>query len=281
MPKSKVSIQRDLDWLEELANKNSVKFIKDKCQVLHLGRKNPLQWYRLKMHWLWSSSAGKDTEVLVDSKLNTSLLCALADKKAYSIQDCINSNKANISRGVFIPLRSVVLRCHVQYCPQFYPSWYKEDIDQTEWVQQKARNMISSWGNCPLKISHGTCACPARRREHFITAFQYLWGGSQDEGYRPLHVCVTRAWAGVLTVNLNYSVILQLILLLFNFNLCMCKAKLFLWGGQKTWQSLEFLSHNFFLQKDLPSQNTVAFLLTSSRPEVFPSFSISFSQQPS
>lgn len=101
------------------------------------------------MHWLWSSLAGKDTGVLVtgvlvDSKLNTSLLCALADKKAYSIQGCINSNKANTSGGVIIPLCSVVLRCCVQYCLQFYPSWYKEDIDQTEWVQQKARNMISS-----------------------------------------------------------------------------------------------------------------------------------------
>ena len=82
------------------------------------------------MHWLWSSSAGKDTRVLVDSKLNMSLQCALADEKANSIPDCINSSKANTSRGVIIPLCSALFRWHVEYHLQFRPSWYKEDTDQ-------------------------------------------------------------------------------------------------------------------------------------------------------
>lgn len=126
-----------------------------------------------------------------DSKLNMSLQCALADKKANSIQDCMSSSKANTSRGVIIPLCSVLLRWHVEYYLQFCLSWYKEVIDQMERVQQKARSMTGSWSNYPVKRSQWTCVCSAWRREHFIAAFQHLQGRSQEEGSRPLHVCVT------------------------------------------------------------------------------------------
>jgi len=91
--------------------------------------------------------------VLVDSKLNMNLQCALAGKKANSVQDCINSSKANILEGVIIFLCSALLRWHAEYCLQFCPAWYEEEIDQMERVQQKARNMNNSWSNCPVKTS--------------------------------------------------------------------------------------------------------------------------------
>lgn len=50
-----------------------MKLSKDYCQVLHWGRKNPFQIYRLG-----SNSAGK---ALVGSKLNVSQQCALGERQ--------------------------------------------------------------------------------------------------------------------------------------------------------------------------------------------------------
>ena len=52
----RATLQEDLDRLEEWANKNLMKFNKDKCKVLHLGKHNPGVQHRLGSTQLGTSS---------------------------------------------------------------------------------------------------------------------------------------------------------------------------------------------------------------------------------
>ena len=68
----RATLPEDLDRLEEWANKNLMKFNKDKCKVLHLGKHNPGVEHRLGSTRLGSSSVERDLGILVDKQLNMS-----------------------------------------------------------------------------------------------------------------------------------------------------------------------------------------------------------------
>ncbi|CAM4703320.1 unnamed protein product [Lepidochelys kempii] len=179
-------IRSDLDNLEDWAKRNLMRFNKDKCRVLHLGRKNPMHCYRLEIDWLSSSSAEKDLGITVDKKLDMSQQCAVVAKKANDILACISRSIASRSREVIIPFYLALVRPHLEYCIQFWALHYRKDVDKLERAQRRAAKIIRGLGHI-IKVLRelGLFSLQKRRvRGDLIAAFNYLKGGSKEDGAR-------------------------------------------------------------------------------------------------
>ena len=127
-----------------------MRFNTAKCKVLHLGRRNPRHLYRQEGAVLESSPTEKDLGVLMDEKFNMSQQCALAARKANGIVCSIRGSGCR-AREVVVPLYSVLVRPHLEYCVQVWIPQYKKDRELLERVQRRATKIIRRLEHLPYE----------------------------------------------------------------------------------------------------------------------------------
>uniref|UniRef100_A0A4W3GR14 Reverse transcriptase domain-containing protein n=1 Tax=Callorhinchus milii TaxID=7868 RepID=A0A4W3GR14_CALMI len=127
-------LQADIHRMVEWADMWQMDFNVDKCEVIHLGRKNDRRQYRLGSSILRGVNVQRDLGVQVSKSLKVAGQVDNAVKKAFGVLSFISRGIEYKSREVMVNLYKTLFRPQLEYCVQFWAPYFRKDIKAQERV---------------------------------------------------------------------------------------------------------------------------------------------------
>lgn len=173
-------LQKDLDTLYKWSSKWLLKFNESKCKVMHVGRNNPRNDYKIGNVVLEKVSEERDLGVYLSDDLKPSVQCVEAAKKASSALGIIKRTFSSFEISSFALLYKTYVRCHMEYCVQAWSPYYRKDIDILEKIQRRATRMVPELRHLSykdrLKRLNLTSLEERRQRGDLIEAYKIISG---------------------------------------------------------------------------------------------------------
>ena len=142
------ALQSDINALITWSDDWQMAFNRDKCKVMHFGKKNENYTYTMGGYApggtvLENSDEEKDLGVMIHKSLKPTSQCAKAVKKANQVLGQMSRAFTYRDRYTWVRLYKQYVRPHLEYAVQAWCPWSDADIELIENVQRRAIRMVS------------------------------------------------------------------------------------------------------------------------------------------
>ena len=132
------ALQKDLNSVIEWANKWKMEFNVDKCKVMHLGKSNPKNNYKMAAVNLEETVEERDLGVLIDNKLNFGKHIQTIVTRANRVLGMIRIAFACMNKAMFLNIYTALVRPLLEYCVQVWSPHQSKHVNlMSSQVQQQ------------------------------------------------------------------------------------------------------------------------------------------------
>jgi ribonucleases P/MRP protein subunit RPP40 len=142
-PSASQELQATLDRLSAWAARWGMAFNMAKCHVMHIGKHNPQNKYKMLGQNLSVISSEKDVGVIISDTLKPSEQCRRAAQTASAVLGQILRSFHFRDRHTYVQLYSQYVRPHLEFATPAWVPWNTGDSDCLEKVQERAVKAIS------------------------------------------------------------------------------------------------------------------------------------------
>ena len=136
------ALQKDLNSVIEWANKWKMEFNVDKCKVMHLGKSNPKNNYKMAAVNLEETVEERDLGVLIDNKLNFGKHIQTIVTRANRVLGMIRIAFACMNKEMFLNIYTALVRPLLEYCVQVWSPHQRKHVNLIEGVQRRATRLV-------------------------------------------------------------------------------------------------------------------------------------------